>query len=381
MKRVAICTLFYKNCNYGGILQCYALQKALFIMGHDVKVVAYNDKLSVNPIYPSLYSRCQQYSLKELFCKVLEILMTKINKSVLVKLNQRIELFKKFIDNNIQQTKVVGDENLTELSNCFDIFISGSDQVWNPNAIRKLYLQTFETRQGVKRVSYAASISRNSLSPLEQRIIIPAIRKFDSVSVREKTAKDILDKAGLNKSVDIVVDPTLLLPVEEWEKIACNRLINEPYVLMYSFSNCIFKKDLIEYYKQKNKKVYFIPYVKQSFNTFDKGCQMEPVWNVGPAEFLSLIKYADVIYTDSFHGAVFSIIFNREFVVYERDTHGQTSKNSRLYDLLDTFNLGNRLIQDEFMMLERKTIDYENVNSILNILRSKSNDWLKNALQ
>ena len=84
------------------------------------------------------------------------------------------------------------------------------------------------------------------------------------------------------------------------------------------------------------------------------------MWNVGPAEFLSLIKYSEFVYTDSFHGSVFSILFNKQFAVYERDKSGTTSKNSRMYDLLSVFGLDSRMIRDD----HKKVLENKTANSI-----------------
>ena len=173
MKRVAICTLFHKNYNYGGILQGLALQNVLRDMGLDAYLVTYNDKINKNPIYTTLLSRCTQYSFIEIYCKIKEMLTATIHSEIKAKIKPRIELFDKFISNNFHVTDLYSDDSLSLLEKEFDVIISGSDQVWNPNAVRKLYLQDFSVSNGTKKIAYAASISRNRLSNKEAKIMIP----------------------------------------------------------------------------------------------------------------------------------------------------------------------------------------------------------------
>lgn len=380
MKRVAICTLFYKNYNYGGILQCFALGKVLERMGCFPEVISYDDSVCKNPIYPTYLSRCSQYTTREIILKIKDMISAKAHGNVDKQLGQRFALFKQFIANNIKCTKRITDENLEELASLYDVFISGSDQVWNPNAIRKLYLLDFSKDTDFRRISYAASISRSKLSEHEKNIMIPAISKFDHISVREKTAKHIL-KDVISNDVSVVLDPTMLLDSCVWSQYASKPLITRPYVLVYGFSKFQFEDFVINHYAKKGFDVVFIPFAKQEYNSYDCKSSMRPMWSVGPAEFLSLIKNAQMIFTDSFHGTVFSILFNKSFAVYERDNkNNKTSKNSRLYDLLETLRMSKCLIKDIGDIAYLKDISYKESKEILEGLRTKSYNWLYDSI-
>lgn len=381
MKRVAICTLFYNNYNYGGILQCFALYKVLENMGCSTEVISYDDKACQNPIYPTNLSRCSQYSIREIIFKLKDIISAKVHSNVVNKqLEQRFALFKRFIETNINSTERITDKDLESLSSLYDVFISGSDQVWNPNAVRTLYLQNFTKDNTFRKVSYAASISRNKLSSHEKNILASAISRFDYISVREKTAKNILNDI-ISNDISVVLDPTMLLASDVWSQYASEPLTTHPYVLVYGFSKFQFDKYIINYYKSKGVDVIFIPFAKQVYNSFDNKSLMKPIWNVGPAEFLSLIKNAQMIFTDSFHGSVFSILFNKPFAVYDRDkNNNKTSKNSRLYDLLKTFKLNKCLIKNVNDIENLKNIDYKESMKVLVDLRAKSYNWLYNSI-
>ena len=128
--------------------------------------------------------------------------------------------------------------------------------------------------------------------------------------------------------------------------------------------------------------VVYIPYAKQTYNSYDEKSPFTPMWNIGPSEFLSLISYADYIITDSFHGAVFSIIFNRQFFVFNRDSNkAKTSKNARLVDLLTNFNLSDRIIGGvEELKSKKESISYLKINQIRAEYGKQSLEWLKKAL-
>lgn len=377
MKKIAICTLFHHNFNYGGILQAYALEHFLLENGYDTEVIDYDDANTKNPIYPTLVSRCEQYSFQEILIKVWEMLSEKINRSFHKKIAKRKILFKEFVRNHITHSQLVNDSMLMELVRKYSVFIVGSDQVWNPNALRKLYLQDFKHSCNSTVISYAASISRNFLSEKEKGCMIPAISAFDALSVREKSAKQLLLDYGIKKDIKVVCDPVMLLTTTDWDKVASPRQIEKPYVLMYAFSRCPFLEEVIAYYKEKNVDCYYIPYAKLQPNSFDEHIPMNQLMDIGPSQFVSLIKYAEAVITDSFHGIVFSIIYKRPIYVYERDRiEGKTSKNSRVYDVLSTFGMNERMVRNDFLHKIDDFVDYSTIYDKLQILRLKSGNWL-----
>lgn len=381
MKRIAICTLFYKNYNYGGILQAYALQYLLRKNSFEAEVIAYDNNTNKNPIYPTLLSYCSQYSLKEIITKILEKVYKKTNKKLQNRLSKRYALYNEFVNKNIVYTPLYSDETLVELGEKYDVYISGSDQIWNPNAIRKLYLLEFPIKKESLRISYAASISRKSLDPHEIDVMLPSIAQFDHISVRERTAKILLSESGIKKTINVVCDPTILLSARDWDNIAAPRIIQKPYVIVYAFSEIRQQQQLLEYYRNKGIECYYIPYVKNSPNSFDHKSLLKPLFDVGPAEFISLIKYAENVITDSFHGTVFSIIYQKQFIVFERDKEkNRTSKNSRIYDLLEDLKLEGRLVNNDFISIWSETIDYTQVYSKLKQKRDMSFQWLINAI-
>ena len=374
--KIGITTIFPGNINYGGMLQAYALPYVLNRIGGDKShVEQINFEYTGNPLYPTLLSRCRQYSIKQIVAKIKEVRMTKKTYLISEKLKKRISLFEEFRNQYIPQSKFYKKDEHDKIGQDYDILITGSDQVWNPNVVRDVFMFDFPT--SAKKISYAASIARSALSNEEKKYMLPRIRKFDYVGVREQSAKDILTSERIGSTV--VLDPTMLLTQDEWDKVVAPRLISEKYVLIYSFSDCCLKKQIENFYKDKEIKVIQIPYVKMCFNPYDGKNAFEKMWDAGPSEFLSLIKFAEHVYTDSFHGTVFSILFHKQFTVFERaHKAGKVSMNSRITDLLKTFRLSDRLSNDA--LLTSQNIDYNQIEPILCKLRKESRDWLANSI-
>lgn len=381
MKKIGILTLLYQNYNYGGTLQAYALTKYLCLNGYDARGILYNGNNNI--VYPTNKDKLQQYSKREILKKVYQKFESKVNNKKIERLIvERKELFLDFQKRYIPVSPIYNDFDLPRVENEFDFFISGSDQVWNPNCAFGLFLQTF-VKNNRKKISYAASISRNSLSTYEAEKLIPCINQFQFCSVREKTAQKILQDNGII-DVEVVLDPTFLLTREQWNEIIPDKVEEEKYVLAYFFSDSKkYRSEIQEFCRKKNLKLYYIPYAKQEYVSTDaegEGIQQE---QVGPLEFLRLIRDAEVVFTDSFHGVALSINLEKEFIVFERDLHNSNaSMNSRIYDILKLFNLEDRLISglDSFVEVITRKIDYVNVKKILIEKRSESERFLKIAL-
>lgn len=380
MKDVAILTKYYKNYNYGGMLQGYALHKVITELGYSCDIISYDVNKNANPVYKSVLQQCKQYGLISAVKKFFEKTIAKFNFIIKDILMSRQVLFDEFMKANNAGTEVFTDENLTVLNDKYKMFVSGSDQVWNPNSVRKLYLQGF-VQDNRKKIAYAASIGRDSFSRHEANILIPYIQRFDYMGIREKTGKELLEKY-ITRKFDTVLDPTLLLTRNDWSIVASERMVKEPYALVYFFSDSFeLRKKLKAFCEKRGLKLVLIPYAKQELNLGDCRGECIRLNSVGPREFVSAIKYANYIFTDSFHGAVFSIIYKKQFFVFERNKMGHVSMNSRLYDLLDTFQLKNRLVNIDDIIESVDNIDYKVVDGILADKKAKSMNFLRDALK
>ena len=381
MKDVAILTKFYKNYNYGGMLQGYALHRAITKLGYSVDIISYDVTKNANSVYPSIIVQAKQYGIKAAVTKVGEKAIGKGKYFIRNILSDRIIKFDQFMEDTGANTEIYSDNSMNLLKKHYKTFVSGSDQIWNPNAVRNLYLQTFNAAPD-RKISYAASIGRDSFSDFEAAAIIPSIKRFGSIGVREKTAKELL-RRYIDKPITVTLDPTMLLSANDWEEISAPRMIEKRYAIVYFFSNSLAVRKASEgFCKKHNLQLVTIPYAKQEYNLTDKKGPGDQYDCVGPNEFVSMIKNADFVLTDSFHGAVFSLIHQVPFAVFERNKSGHVSMNSRLYDLLDIFEENGRLIDvSRIGELDKLfEIDREKIRKILAEWQEKSIFFLKNSI-
>lgn len=390
MKKIAILTLFHRNYNWGGVLQGYALRRKIISIyesiDEEVSVDILKYHSNYNIIYPTKLSQLTQYTvieiIKKLFSKIADLISQKRDTTIQSNLLQRKKVFDKFTETYTTNNKLYDDERLKNISGDYFAIISGSDQVWNPNVARKGFFQSDIDGNCIK-ISYAASIARNSLSKRELSVMVPLIDRFDSISVRENSAKKILDKY-VKKNICEVIDPTFLITKEEWGK-----LLNPPeekrekYALVFFFSDSLkYREKLGAICEQKNMKIKFIPHTN-GYRKNDELGRCERFYTAGPLDFLELVRDAEYVFTDSFHGAVFSIIFQKKFFVFKRDKEGRISKNTRLIDLLNKFELENRLVNSVFELEEKidNKIDYNLVKEKLEIYTKESEKFLINSLK
>ncbi len=382
MKDVAILTKFYKNYNYGGMLQGYALQRVISKLGYTVDIISYDVSKNANSVYPSIFVQAKQYGAKAAVAKAGEKAIGKGKIFIKDLIDNRTEKFMQFMADTNANTEVYTDDTMYLLKSRYKTFISGSDQIWNPNAVRNLYLQTFSASRK-RKISYAASIGREKLSEFEADAMIPSLRQFGAISVRENTAKKLLEQY-IDNPIFSVLDPTMLLSADDWADIAVQRVIKEKYAVAYFFSDSLkIRKESEEFCKKHGLQLVMIPYAKQEYNLTDQKGPGIRYDFAGPNEFVSLIRNADFVFTDSFHGAVFSLIHQVPFAVFERNKAGHVSMNSRLYDLLDAFDERHRLINVS-RIRELDSLFYINREKIKKILakkKEKSIDFLKSAIE
>jgi len=247
----------------------------------------------------------------------------------------------------------------------YDYFIVGSDQVWKPtrNRLSDIDLLTFANNS--QKISYAASFGISNIDEIYQEKLKRELPNFKAISVRENEGKTIIEKSAGIKNIEVLLDPTMLLDKSEWRKVSTNTKINHKKYAVCYFLGDVNISDITEFCEQNKLGVMFFNKKNEDF---------------GPSEFLSSIDNAEIVFTDSFHGSVFSILFEKEFYVLERKEKDlRNDMISRINTLLNTFNLENRKI-NKIINLKRFKCDYASVNYILENERKKSKEFLEKAL-
>ncbi len=370
-------TLYYKNYNYGGMLQAFALVKFLLINRLDALQLSYI-QYSGRPKLSIFKRLSAPHLLRRIVARLLAQLITS-------HLDCRRRAFDKFADAVPHSDKILCANNIHQSVEAGDIFIAGSDQIWNPNWTEDAYFLDFVPERNGK-IAYAASIGVNEAPRDFLEHVAPMLRRFDFISVREASAKEIL-QPYLEQEIKVVLDPTLLLSRADWDEIAIPPSVNEPYIFVYLLGEKRAHRTIIKKFaRMLGLKIVFLPHILFRFNLSDCFFADYNLYDVGPAEFLGLIKNAEMVVTDSFHGCVFSIIYGKKFWALKKHKDSdQRNMDSRLYTLFDSLGLRDRLIVDEKVGYSadflHRDIDYSAVEEKLNTLRKDSSDFLLNAIE
>lgn len=342
MKNIAIVTIV--SINYGNRLQNYALQCVLENLGYSVATLSRGNRTK---------------GLKKNVKTVVQsLLQTKGSK------------FRQF-DSNIEYSNVtIGVNDYPEdLSEQFDCFIVGSDQVWNPYydfAGGKCDFLAFA--KDCQKVSYAASFGVNEIPDEKKEVYAHNLNQFKALSVREKRGAEII-KELTGKDAKVVLDPTMLLSNEQWSKVEKKSKFSpkKKYALVYSLGekSTDFENAINLYGKEME--IFDI-------RTIQKNGREIPV---GPSEFLYLIHHAELILTDSFHASVFSIIFHKRFITFKRPG---IDMSSRIVSLANMIGAEDRLDRNNNLDCSDE-VDYTTVDQLIESERKQSIDFLKKALE
>lgn len=325
MKKIQIYT--YKHSNYGAVLQAYALQKYLKnTFEVDVKVVDFTTDAH-------LKSDRLIKSTGGIIERIVISLSNILHSSELKRRIRRTISFKeKYYDQTKRYVSVV---DLINNNPSADIYITGSDQVFNPNSIyMPVYYLGFKKGNGIK-VAYAPSFGISNFTPDVTEKIQPYIDDFDFISCRETVGADYLSSI-VGRKVPVVCDPTLLLTLEEWGEIAKQPSISQKYILVYEING----GDKIIKLAKKISIETGLPIICITSKTYKNYKVLKQVYDAGPAEFVGWFKDADYVVTDSFHGTIFSWIFRKMFfyfLAYE-------ATSSRARTLLKHLECENRLV-------------------------------------
>ena len=352
---------FHSAPNYGAMLQCYALQEVLKSMGHDVEVIDYRLDYRLRPYRLPNAQRFNPLPIKKR--SALNILTFRDRKI-------RNKEFESFLRTYLVLSDKV-DRNF--IPNNYDVYIMGSDQIWNPKITQGFDPVFFGSfwfhKENKKYISYAASMERTELSDAEKEFCSKALNNFDAISVRERVLAALL-LSITSKKIKVVLDPTLLLDKQVWGQIAKLPKIKEKYVLVYQVRNGV---NTMQIAKKVAKQINAIVIQVAGGSPYLNRRKLQ---HESPTRFLGLMQHAACVVTTSFHGTAFSVIFNRPFY-YVESTDGH---DSRAKSLLSDLGLTERIIQvNDSPTFTR--IDYDMVNDKLTELRIQSLKFLGQNIQ
>lgn len=356
--KIGIITINDNN-NYGNRLQNYATQEVLkkITNSKDIITIRNDNRLNYNS------SNFFKYNIKKMKCNI-ERFILKLKK------DSRKDCFNNFNKNICFSKKIISLKD-RYINDEYDYFFVGSDQVWNPNG-RMTDVDLLKFASNEKKNSFSASLAVDEISDIEKtKKLKENLITFKNISVREDRGKEIIKEITGREDVEVILDPTMLLTPVQWDKVASKPIQkknNKKFILNYFLGRLSDeRKSEIERIANEND--------CEIINLLDKN---DVYYYTGPSEFLWLEKNAFLICTDSFHSAVFAILYDKPFIVFNREDKNK-SMNSRLETLLNKFKLESRYykgkITDELL-----NIEYKDKNDILLEERKKANDFIKKCL-
>ncbi len=365
--KIALITI-HKVTNYGAVLQAYATKIALSKYGK-VSTIDYHSQHLAHHM--------------DMIRFELSVHGVKMLAHDLLNLPQRYRLlsrFKKFIELNMNLTSQVNSVQLEKGElNHFDIYVCGSDQIWNPGVVTSegnidsIFFLSFVKNMG-KKFSFASSIGHHQYSETEKAEVKNLLSDFKMISVRESDGQKKLQEILPERDIHHVVDPTLLLSKKEWYtdfKIEDNEP-KEKYILVYSVPRTELIKKAIEFFSKKlNLKVVAIDRMLLPITKVDKH-----VRTAGPKEFIELYAKASFVITDSFHGTCFAVNFEKPFACISAN-----ERANRQESLLSLLGIKERLMykEDDFLNLAPE-VDYDNVTKKLAKIRDESLNYIELAI-
>lgn len=353
--------------NYGSLLQALATQKIIESLGHECEIIDYIRKQEhYRNIEKNILKNKQEWNKSPL------------KKALYLAIRQPESIFagKKFEGERLQYLNLSEPyrtlDELYKKPPMADIYMTGSDQVWGPvenGTYDEAYTLSFTDK---KKIAYAASFGHAKLTECVKEYYKERLSKYCQVAVREDSAVALLQEMKVNALQ--VLDPTLLLDAELWNQYIKPIKTKEKYVLVYQLHK---NKKLDEYAKKvaKNKELPIIR-VSASFHQIMRVGEFKYCPCIG--EFLSYIKNAECMITDSFHGTAFAINFNIPFVEILPNNNTDTRNKS----ILNLTGLTDRILSDiENVELANEKIDYTSVNTILSMERKKSIQILEKMIK
>ena len=392
--KIGVLSFYYKNFNYGGMLQAYALCRAVELMGYDIEQISFD---VWSPIRQSMKDSRREIwksvnavekaglvfsHVKDKIAAMLPKRSKDLSAEIATQIKQRNDAFLRFQETIPHSKTVYTEDTVSGCANDYDVFIVGSDQVWNQKIGRPLYLLGFLPDEKY-RIAYAASIAQTALSERQKRLFSENLPKFSAVSVREPDAVNLIEQCT-SVPTSWVLDPTLLLTKEQWDSVCEERVISEKYIFCYFLGeNKKARKLVVDFAKKKDLKIVSLPFLLGEYNSLDNGFGDVHLFDISPAQFIALIKHAEYVFTDSFHAAVFSNIYEKQYFAFNRDANG--SMNSRIYGLNKLFGQENRFCFNKPRMSVKHLeevckSDGKKSKSVFEELKKSSISFLKDCL-
>lgn len=363
--------------NYGSILQAYALQKYM------------REELAQDYVIINQYSK-KMISVENLMDKLKSIGIKNTAKRLigrfgLPKLRKRVEVLQEFVDRHLIVSCEVYDEDAMHKANeDYDGFICGSDQIWNPSntSMDSMYWLKFATIDKIK-IAYAPSIGISEASSEQKEKIRDNLRTFDAISSREESGTRLINLIMNSNRCKTVLDPTLIVEKSLWDELSKTNPFGNGYIFSYMLKGTKQERKLIEAFaKKRNLRIVTMPFLDaEDIVPYDFCYGDEKLWESGPDDFICAIRYADYVFTDSFHCIIYSCIYHKIFYSFPKKGRMQMSRIEGIQQLLGT---GSRIITSNLSVediVAFPPIKWDDVDTNISMNREKSRRFLSDAIR
>lgn len=392
MHTIALITCYFQP-NYGSQLQAYATQMAFDKLGIE------NKTIRIDGLLPEINKAKYKYFLSRIFDKeTVKDKMATVRKYIAKKLNSeyaknliiRYKMFEDFVSTKFRLSECYNSkQELTENAHKYSAFVVGSDQLWLPSNIAADYYTLNFVPIEIPKISLATSFGISKLPKKYAELASKFLNRFNHISVRETSGQKIAQELT-DKDIAVVCDPTLMFTADDWTKALDavengNRYADgQKYIFVYFLGNNPWQRDVVKNVQNETGlKIVQIAHSDEYVKS-DVGFADFTPYNVGPKEFVELIRDAEFVFTDSFHCSVFSMLNHKRFFTFPRySNNGTTSTNGRLYSLLSLAKHESRMIHksDAENFLLDTPINYEMIDCELEHLRYFTWQWLQDALK
>jgi hypothetical protein len=352
---------YHRSHNFGAVLQAYAIKTYIASLGYNAEFIDYWPQYHEDMYALWSWNNFFHISIKSKVKMFIIFLFTFLRKA------KRRKLFFEFIDEYIVPRQF-------DTTDCYDLVIYGSDQIWryqqHPSyrGYNKVYFGD-DTVHAKRRISFSASMSDIRSDEETKFFFKEHLRNFDALSVRESAVREFVQPLT-TQEVRQTIDPVFLLDKEQWAILARPRQFAGDYILLYNLLSDGNAVKIAERLSELNK----IPVVLIK-GAVSPITQRNERYIIGPKEFLSLIKYAAVVVTSSFHGMAFSLVFQKDFYV------SMNRNTGRVQSLLEIIGLEKRFVTGVSKFEPDTTINYHYINERLEAYKTQSKNYLDSELK
>lgn len=368
-----------KNNNYGSMLQSFATQKMMDEYGIQYELLNYKKKYTPLFVLKSIPRLLNKVIWQEKINENQKKRFLKRNPELMSDVKKRSRAYDQFRESYFNHPVVTyyGYSKLKEESKKYSAFITGSDQLWSPSGLPTNFYNLMFTYEDAVRISYASSFGVKKIPWYQRGRTRKFLDRIQHVSCREESGREIV-KELTGRDVPTVADPTILFNGEEWkELLPIDRVQEGKYIFSYILgTDKKYRDEVLKLSKETGLPIVSIhQYVDADLDFGDIS-----VTDAGPAEFVDLIRNAEYVCTDSFHGSVFSILCHRKLVIFNRySDNSSASKNTRIDNLCGKLGLSNRRFSGDIIKDAKGDIDYSTIDNILEDIRRESKDYLEQA--